>query len=65
VANVKNGRQDLWVWVAHAASPKLIPVLQVGARSQAMAFAVVHALKSRLAIACVPVFSTDGLKHYY
>ena len=30
-----------------------------------MAFSVVHELKGRLAAGCVPVFSTDGLKHYY
>jgi len=30
-----------------------------------MAYSVVHELKGRLAAGCVPVFSTDGLKHYY
>ncbi len=30
-----------------------------------MAFSVVHELKRRLVTGCVPVFSTDGLKHYY
>lgn len=29
-ANVKNGSQDMWLWVAHDAKTKLIPVLQVG-----------------------------------
>lgn len=38
---------------------------RVGGRSQAMAYAVVHALKGRLSIGGVPVFSTDGLKHYF
>lgn len=64
-ANVKNGSQDMWLWVAHDATTKLIPVLQVGGRSQEMAFSVVHELKRKLAVGCVPVFSTDGLKHYY
>jgi transposase-like protein len=64
-ANVKDGSQDLWLWVAHDAKTKLIPVLQVGGRSQEMAFSVVHELKRRLADGCMPVFSTDGLKHYY
>lgn len=61
----KNGSQDMWLWVAHDAKTKLIPVLQVGGRSQDMAFSVVHELKRRLSAGCVPVFSTDGLKHYY
>jgi IS1 family transposase len=55
----------MWLWVAHDASTKLIPVLQVGGRSQEMAFWVIHELKRRLAVGCVPVFGTDRLKHYY
>jgi hypothetical protein len=47
------------------ATTKLIPVLQVGGRTQEMAYCVVHELKHRLAPACVPVFSSDGLKHYF
>jgi IS1 family transposase len=64
-ANVKQSGQDLWVWVACEAKHKIIPVLQVGPRTQEMAYAVVHELKSRLKPGCVPVFSTDGLKHYF
>jgi hypothetical protein len=30
-----------------------------------MAYSVVHELKSRLMVGCVPVFSSDGLKHYF
>jgi hypothetical protein len=30
-----------------------------------MAYRVVHELKGKLKAECVPVFSTDGLKHYY
>jgi hypothetical protein len=30
-----------------------------------MAYWVVHELKGRLVAGCVPVFSTDGLKHYF
>jgi IS1 family transposase len=62
-ANVKQAQQDLWVWVVVDARTKIIPVLQLGARTQAMAYEVVHELKSRLKIGKVPVFSTDGLKH--
>jgi IS1 family transposase len=64
-ANVKDGHQDMWVWIASDVKTKLILVMQVGGRSQAMAFAVVHELKGRLVPGCVPVFSTDGLHHYF
>lgn len=39
--------------------------MQLGARNQEMAYSVVHELKGRLGVDCVPVFSTDGLKHYF
>jgi len=64
-ANVKDSSQDMWVWIASDVKTKLIPVMQVGGRSQETAFSVVHELKGRLADRCVPVFSTDGLKHYF
>jgi IS1 family transposase len=64
-ANVKQAQQDLWVWVAVDARTKIIPVLQLGARTQEMAYAVVHELKNKLEVGAVPVFSTDGLKHYF
>lgn len=64
-ANIQKDDQDLWVWVATDVKTKLIPVMQVGGRSQAMAHGVVHELKRRFSAGCVPVFSTDGLKHYF
>ena len=64
-ADVKHSQQEMWLWVASDAQTKLIPVLQVGGRTQEMAYGVVHELKSRLKVGCVPVFSTDGLKNYY
>ena len=64
-ANVKDRGQDMWLWIASDAKTKLIPVMQVGGRSQVMAYGVVHELKGRLAAGCVPVFSTDGLRHYF
>ena len=62
--NVKQAQQDGWVWTACETRTKLIPVLQLGPRSQEMAYAVVHKLKARLNPGCVPVFSSVGLKHY-
>jgi IS1 family transposase len=64
-ANVKQAKQDVWVWIAFDAKTKLIPVLQLGPRTQEMAHSVVHELKGRLKPGCVPVFSSDGLKHYF
>jgi hypothetical protein len=37
----------------------------MGPRTQEMAYSVVHELKSKLKVGCVPVFSSDGLKHYF
>ncbi len=64
-ANVKSKGLDMWLWVASDAKTKLVLVLQVGGRTQEMAYSVVHEMKSRLRASCVPVFSTDGLRHYY
>ena len=61
-ANMKRSNQDMWVWVVSDATTKIIPVIQVGGRTQEMAYQVVHELKGRLRPGCVPVFSTDGLK---
>ena len=64
-ANLKEKEQAMWVWTVCDAKTKIIPVLQIGARSQQMAYSVVHELKRRLQAGCVPIFSSDGLKHYY
>jgi IS1 family transposase len=57
--------QAIWVWTVCEAKTKIIPVLQIGARTQSMAYSVVHELKSRLQAGSAPIFNTDGLKHYY
>jgi hypothetical protein len=57
--------QAIRVWTVCEAKTKIIPVPQIGARTQSMAYSVVHELKSRLQAGSVPIFSTDGLKHYY
>jgi transposase-like protein len=64
-ANMKSNGLDMWLWVASDAKTKLVLVLQVGGRTQEMAYSVVHEMKSRLRAGCVPVFSTDRLRHYY
>jgi IS1 family transposase len=63
--NVKHSGQDMWVWVASDVTTKIVPVIQIGGRTQVMAYQVVHELKGRLRPGCVPVFSTDGLRLYF
>lgn len=41
-ANVKEKGQAMWLWIASDAKTKLIPVMQVGARNQEMAYSVTH-----------------------
>jgi IS1 family transposase len=55
------------LWVRTVCDPvtKLMPVVQVGPRTQAMAHSVVHALTLVLAPGCVPVFTRDGLNLYF
>jgi len=39
--NVKLSTQDMWVWMACDVTTKIIPVIQVGGRTQEIAFHVV------------------------
>ncbi len=55
----------LWLWVAVDPLSKIIPVLHLGARTQDAAHRVVHDLCQRLATGCMPVFTSDGLNHYF
>jgi IS1 family transposase len=55
----------LWLWLAVDPITKIIPVLQVGARTQATAHAVIHDLRQHLAPDCLPVFTSDGLNYYF
>jgi IS1 family transposase len=63
--NVKKSGEEIWVWAASDVQTKIVPVMQVGGRTQEMAYGVVHELKGKLKAGSVPVFSTDGLKRYY
>jgi IS1 family transposase len=55
----------VWLWVAIDPRSKIVPVLQLGARSQASAHAAVHALRQHLAPDCLPAFTSDGLNLYF
>jgi IS1 family transposase len=55
----------LWLWVVVDPLTKIIPVLHLAPRTQDAAHAVVHELHGRLASGCLPVFTSDGLNHYF
>src|SRR5215469_5023137 len=62
---LRSATQILWLWLAIDPCTKLIPVLQLGPRTQHMAHALIHALRESLAPACLPLFTSDGLNLYF
>ena len=62
---LRNKAHDLWVWVAFDPATKLIPALQLGPRTQLMAYALLHAVTLVLTPGCLPVFTSDGLDLYF
>jgi len=58
-------RQVLWLWLAIDARTKILPVLQLGPRTQHMAHLVIHSLRESLAPGCLPLFTSDGLNLYF
>ena len=50
----------LWLWLAIDPRTKILPVLQIGPRTQNMAHAVIHSLRQMLAPGCLPLFTSDG-----
>ena len=62
---MKQAEQAVWMGLVCDAKTKIVPVMQMGARTQEMAYSVVHELKLKLKVGCVPIFSTDGLAHYF
>jgi IS1 family transposase/transposase-like protein len=57
-------RSPHWVWVAMDPVTKLLLVIEVGARTLAMAQGVVHQVIQVVAPDGVPLFVTDGFKEY-
>jgi transposase-like protein/IS1 family transposase len=55
----------LWLWLAIDPRTKILPVLQIGPRTQNMAHAVIHSLRQMLAPGCLPLFTSDGLNLYF
>jgi len=54
-----------WLWLALDPQTKLISALGLGPRTLHTAHTLVHTLRAVLAPRCIPVFTTDGLRHYY
>jgi hypothetical protein len=57
-------RSPHWVWVAMEPESKLLLTIEVGARTLAMAQAVLHQVAVLLAPDCLPLFLSDGYKAY-
>ncbi len=58
-------REVLWLWLAIDPLTKILPVLQLGPRTQHMAHRVIHSLRQLLAPGCIPLFTSDGLNLYF
>jgi transposase-like protein len=58
-------KQILWLWMAIDPLTKILPVLQLGPRTQHMAHQVIHSLRELLAPDCLPLFTSDGLNVYF
>jgi IS1 family transposase len=61
----RRSTQVLWLWLAIDPCTKLLPVLQLGPRTQHMAHSVIHSLRQILAPGCLPLFTSDGLNVYF
>ncbi len=53
-------KQVLWLWLAIDPCTKILPVLELGPRTQHMAHRVIHSLRQVLAPGCLPLFTSDG-----
>ncbi len=62
---LRSSQQVLWLWLAIDPCTKLLPVLQLGPRTQHMAYQLIHSLRQHLAPGCIPLFTSDGLNVYF
>jgi len=62
---LRSATQVLWLWLAIDPCTKLLPVLQLGPRTQIMAHRLIHSLRERLVPGCLPLFTSDGLNLYF
>jgi IS1 family transposase/transposase-like protein len=62
---LRSSKQVLWLWLAIDPCTKLLPVLQLGPRTQHMAHRVIHSLRELLVPGYLPLFTSDGLNLYF
>jgi IS1 family transposase len=62
---LRSAKQILWLWLAIDPLTKILPVLELGPRTQHMAHRVLHSLRQTLAPGCLPLFTSDGLNLYF
>ncbi len=55
----------VFLWLAIDPLTKLLPVLELGPRTQTMAHRLIHSLGQILAPGCLPLFTSDGLNFYF
>ncbi len=62
---MRSSQQVQWLWLAIDPRTKILPVLELGPRTQHMAHRVIHPLRQMLAPGCIPLFTSDGLNLYF
>jgi IS1 family transposase len=62
---LRSANQILWPWLVIDPLTKIVPVLELGPRTQTMAHRLIHSLRQSLAPGCVPLFTSDGLNLYF
>ena len=62
---LRSHTQVQWLWLAIDPRTKILPVLQLGPRTQHMAHLLIHSLRQLLAPGCIPLFTSDGLNLYF
>jgi len=62
---LRSHQQVLWLWLAIDPLTKILPVLQLGPRTQNAAHLLIHSLRQLLAPDCLPIFTSDGLNVYF
>ncbi len=62
---LRSANQILWLWLAIDPLTKIVPVLELGPRTQTMAHRLIHSLRQILASGCLPLFTSDGLNLYF
>jgi hypothetical protein len=62
---LRSATQVLWLWLVIDPRTKIVPVLQLGPRTQHMAHVLIHSLRESLAPDCLPLFTSDGLNLYF